>query len=168
MNITIRDEQLDDIENIEKLITAAFLDEEYSSHTEQFIVNSLRKNNQLTISLIAVEHGEIVGHVAISPVSISLEEAGWYGLGPIAVWPNQQRKGIGSLLMNASLEKLKQLGGKGCVLLGDPNYYQRFGFQSYADLNLPGMPNEYVQAVSFIDHLPVGDISYHAAFSATE
>ena len=168
MNITIRDEQPEDIKCIDDLTKAAFLNEEHSSHTEQFIVDSLRKNGQLTISLVAVENSSIVGHVAISPVTISSGETGWYGLGPISVWPNKQGLGIGSLLMNASLEKLKQLGGKGCVLLGDPNYYSRFGFKSYSDLNLPGVPNEYFQAISFINHIPTGDVSYHEAFDATE
>lgn len=168
MNITIRDEQSEDIKSIEDLTKAAFLNEEHSSHTEHFIVNSLRKNGQLTISLVAVENDVIVGHVAISPVEISSGETGWYGLGPISVWPNKQGIGIGSLLMTASLEKLKRLGGKGCVLLGDPNYYNKFGFKSYPDLNLPGLPNEYFQAISFIDDIPKGDVSYHEAFNAVE
>lgn len=166
MNITIRDEQSEDIKSIEDLTKAAFLNAEHSGHTEHFIVNSLRKNGQLTISLVAVENDVIVGHVAISPVKISSGETGWYGLGPVSVWPNKQGIGIGSLLMTASLEKLKRLGGKGCVLLGDPNYYNKFGFKSYPDLNLPDLPNEYFQAISFIDHIPKGDVSYHEAFNA--
>ncbi len=84
--------------------------------------------------MVATEDGLIVGHVAISPVTITSGETGWYGLGPISVCPNKQGIGIGSLLMNAALQKLKDLGGKGCVLLGDPNYYSRFGFKSYPDL----------------------------------
>ncbi|HAV4457069.1 TPA: GNAT family N-acetyltransferase [Acinetobacter baumannii] len=168
MNITIRDEQPEDIKNIEELTKAAFLNEEHSSHTEQFIVNSLRKHKQLTISLVAIEDGLIVGHVAISPVTITSGDTGWYGLGPISVCPKKQGIGVGSLLMNAALQKLKELGGKGCVLLGDPNYYSRFGFKSYPDLNLPDVPNEYFQALSFINHIPSGEVTYHDAFTATE
>lgn len=168
MNILIRNEQPEDIQYIEELIKVAFLNEVHSSHTEQFIVNNLRKNKQLTISLVAIEDGTIIGHVAISPVIISSGETGWYGLGPISVLPNKQGLGVGSLLMNASLEKLKQLGGKGCILLGDPNYYGRFGFKSYPDLNLPGVPHEYFQAISFINHIPKGDVNYHEAFDSTE
>lgn len=168
MNILIRDEQPEHIKGIEALTKAAFLNEEHSSHTEQFIVDRLRKNGQLTISLVAVENDNIVGHVAISPITISSGETGWYGLGPISVWPNKQGIGIGSLLMKSSLEKLKQLGGKGCVLLGDPNYYSRFGFKSYPDLNLAGVPYGYFQAISFTHHIPTGDVRYHEAFDATE
>lgn len=90
MNITIRDEQPEDIKNIEALTKAAFLNEEHSSHTEQFIVNSLRKHKQLTISLVAIEDDLIVGHVAISPVTITSGDTGWYGLGPISVCPKKK------------------------------------------------------------------------------
>ncbi|RGD91176.1 GNAT family N-acetyltransferase [Acinetobacter sp. SWAC57] len=168
MNIIIRDEQPKDIEAIDTLTRAAFLNAEHTSHTEQFIVNSLRKSGQLTISLVAVENGEIVGHVAISPVSISTGATGWYGLGPISVCPTKQGLGIGSQLILASLEKLKQVGAKGCVLLGDPNYYHRFGFRSYLELVLPGVPSEYFQALSFNGEIPQGVVSYHDAFNATE
>lgn len=115
MNIIIRDEQVEDIEAIENLTKAAFQNAEHTSHTEHFIVNSLRNHGQLTISLVAIEDGSIIGHVAISPVQISSGEIGWYGLGPISVHPDKQGLGIGSLLMNKSLEKLKNLGAKGCV-----------------------------------------------------
>ena len=168
MNIIIRDEQNEDIEAIENLTKAAFQNAEHTSHTEHFIVNSLRNHGQLTISLVAVEDGSIIGHVAISPVQISSGEIGWYGLGPISVHPDKQGLGIGSLLMNKSLEKLKNLGAKGCVLLGDPNYYSRFGFKTYPELILPGVPIEYFQALSFLGNIPKGEVSYHEAFNATQ
>ena len=167
MSIEIRHEQQQDIQTIEALTQAAFLNEQHSSHTEQFIVNQLRKDGQLTISLVALEYGTIVGHVAVSPVRISSGETDWYGLGPISVWPEQQGQGIGSQLMNAALEQLKQLGAKGCVLLGDPEYYHRFGFKSYPDLILTDVPPMYFQAISFVNDIPKGSVSYHEAFNAT-
>ncbi|WP_151768743.1 GNAT family N-acetyltransferase [Acinetobacter oleivorans] len=168
MNIIIRDEQVEDIKAIEHLTKAAFQNAEHTSHTEHFIVNSLRNHGQLTISLVAVEDGSIIGHVAISPVQISSGEIGWYGIGPISVHPDKQGLGIGSRLMNKSLEKLKNLGAKGCVLLGDPNYYSRFGFKNYPELILPDVPSEYFQALSFSDHFAKGYVSYHEAFNATQ
>ncbi len=80
--------------------------------------------------------------MAISPVQISLGEKNWYGLGPISVAPNKQGHGIGSLLINSSLEKLKKSGAKGCVVLGDPKYYSRFGFKESPDLKLAGVTPE--------------------------
>lgn len=71
MHMTISKERPQDIEAISRLTEAAFRNEEYSSHTEHFIVNALRRTGQLSISLVAAEHDEILGHVAISPVSIS-------------------------------------------------------------------------------------------------
>ena len=167
MSIEIRHEQQQDIQTIEALTQAAFLNEQHSSHTEQFIVNQLRKDGQLTISLVALEQGAVVGHVAVSPVRISSGETDWYGLGPISVWPEQQGQGIGSQLMNAALEQLKQLGANGCVLLGDPEYYHRFGFKAYPELVLPNVPPKYFQAISFVNTIPKGRVSYHDAFNST-
>lgn len=168
MNIIIRDEQAEDIEAIEKLTKAAFQNAEHASHTEHFIVNSLRDHGQLTISLVAIEDESIIGHIAISPVEISSGEIGWYGLGPISVHPNKQGCGVGSLLINKSLEKLKQLGAQGCVLLGDPNYYSRFGFKNYPELILPDVPSEYFQALTFSGNIPKANVKYHEAFNATQ
>ncbi|MBJ8436270.1 N-acetyltransferase [Acinetobacter lactucae] len=168
MNIIVRDEEITDIEAIEKITKAAFQNAEHSSHTEHFIVNSLRTQGQLTISLVAIEDGSIIGHVAISPVEMSSGEIGWYGLGPISVHPDKQGCGIGSLLMNKSLQKLKQLGAQGCVLLGEPSYYSRFGFKNYPELVLPNVPSEYFQAVTFSGNIPKANVKYHEAFNATQ
>jgi putative hydrolase of HD superfamily len=166
-NITIRNERPEDIDAIARITEAAFQHEEHSSHTEQFIVNALRRTGQLSVSLVAVENDTVVGHVAISPVTISSGAQGWYGLGPISVCPTRQQQGIGSALMKASLAQLQRIGGVGCVVLGDPGYYGRFGFKAHAGLELPGIPAEYFQALAFEGELPVGVVSYHEAFDAT-
>ena len=168
LNMTLRNEHPQDIEAISRLTEAAFRNEEHSSHTEHFIVNALRRTGQLSISLVAAEHDQILGHVAISPVSISSGVTGWYGLGPISVRPDRQGKGIGSALMKAALEQLRHLGAAGCVVLGDPGYYGRFGFKAHPGLELPGVPPEYFQALSFTGELPVGVVKYAAAFEARE
>jgi putative acetyltransferase len=126
---------------------AAFLHAPHTSHTEQFIVAALRKSGQLTVSLVANADGAVVGHVAISPVSISDGASGWYGLGPISVAPEYQRGGIGSRLMREALRALREHGASGCVVLGEPEYYGRFGFRVDLSLSLPGVPPEYFQAM---------------------
>lgn len=168
MNITIRNELAADIGTIARLTEVAFQSAEHSSHTEQFIISALRRCGQLTVSLVAVDGDAVVGHVAISPVIISSGEAGWYGLGPISVWPDHQRQGIGSKLMKAALAELQHSRARGCVVLGDPAYYGRFGFKAHTDLVLCGVPPVYFQALSFDGELPVGDVCYHEAFEATE
>lgn len=167
MNITIRSERPGDSSAIHALTEAAFASEPHSSHAEQFIVKALRESGRLTLSLVAEGESNIVGHVAISPVSISSGASGWFGLGPISVCPQRQGQGIGSQLMHAVLEALKKLGGEGCIVLGDPNYYGRFGFKIRPALTFPGVPAEYFQALSFNGDFPNGEVRYHEAFEAT-
>ncbi len=166
MNTVIRQESPSDVAAIHAVTVAAFLNAPHTAHTEQFIVDALRKAGALAISFVAEEAGEVVGHVAVSPVSISDGSAGWYGLGPISVRPELQRKGIGSLLMQAALRLLRERGAAGCVLVGDPLYYSRFGFKPESVLVLPDVPPEYFQALPFDPSLPRGVVTFHEAFSA--
>jgi putative acetyltransferase len=89
---------------------------------------------------------------------------GWYGLGPVSVVPEHQTQGIGGLLVNKALERLKGLGANGCVVLGNPEYYSRFGFKSEPKLVLPSVPPAYFQVVSFVGSVPHGTVSYDQAF----
>lgn len=166
MNIKIRNEVYSDIKAITDVTIAAFLNAEHTSHTEQFVVLALRDSFALTISIIAELNNKIIGHVAVSPVSISDDSKQWYGLGPISVSPDYQKQGIGSMLMHAALDALRQNNAQGCVLLGDPDYYSRFGFKTDSRLTLPDVPSEYFQAISFTDKFPVGIVTYHEAFNA--
>jgi len=109
----------------------------------------------------------VVGHVAISPVIISSGAAGWYGLGPIAVRPDRQGEGIGSALVRAALDALRNRDARGCVLLGDPAYYSRFGFAPHPGLELPGVPPDHFQALSLGGEIPAGHVSYSKAFDVT-
>jgi putative acetyltransferase len=145
----------------------AFAAAKHSSHTEQFIVNALRDSGHLAVSLVAEIDGELVGHVGVSPVSISGGVSGWYGMAPVSVIPDQQGKGVGGQLVNLALARLRSSGAAGCVVLGDPAYYSRFGFKSQPNLVLPGVPPEYFQALSFVEWIPSGTVSYHWAFEAT-
>jgi putative acetyltransferase len=79
-----------------------------------------------------------------SPVAVSEGSLDWYGLGPISVLPDLQKQGIGKCLMHGGLSSLKSLGAKGCVLVGDPGYYERFGFRSLPGLLVDGVPPQYV------------------------
>lgn len=166
MSQIIRFETPEDISEIHDLTTAAFLNAPHTDHTEQFIVDALRDSGALTLSLVVEEGGKIVGHVALSPVSVSDGSSGWFGLGPISVSPERQGHGIGTLLMNRAMELLREQGASGCVLLGDPNYYSRFGFKPERGLILPDVPPEYFQVLLFSSPLPCGTVAYHQAFSA--
>jgi predicted N-acetyltransferase YhbS len=165
VNVRIRNETTKDIEAVESVTAAAFRNAAHSSHTEQFIVKALRAAGALTVSLVAEVDGAVIGHVAASPISIS-GHSGWHGLGPLSVVPDFQRRGVGTLLVTTALGRLKASRANGCVVLGDPRYYGRFGFKAEQALVLPGVPPEFFQAISFGGSVPVGAVSYHQAFKA--
>lgn len=141
---SIRAEQPEDVDHIEDLTMRAFESVVYSDHHEQFIVRALRQSGQLSISLVAELDGQLIGHVATSPVRISSGTEAWYGLGPVSVLPEFQGQGIGRDLIETALAQLKKRQAKGCVVLGEPDYYARFGFRPLSQLVLEGVPAEYV------------------------
>lgn len=160
----IRPEQPEDFDAIRALTTEAFATAPHSSGTEAAIVDGLRTAGALTLSLVAAEEGEIVGHVAFSPVTIDGAERDWFGLGPVSVRSSRQRGGIGSGLIREGLRRLRENGAAGCVLLGDPAYYGRFGFATDPALVLEGVPPEYFMRLGLGAKLPAGTVRYHAAF----
>lgn len=163
----IRSEQPEDAGCIDQIITSAFASVVYSNHCEQFIVRALRQSGQLCISLVAELENKLIGHVAISPVQISTGVSGWYGLGPVSVLPEFQGRGIGADLIQMALMQLKAQHAQGCVVLGEPSYYARFGFQADAQLVLEGVPAEYFQVIAFDSVIPRGTVHYHDSFNAT-
>ena len=167
MRIDIRNEEAADVDAIDAVTTAAFLAAPHSSHTEQYIVKALRSAGKLTLSLVAQADGQVLGHVAVSPVAISDGTPGWHGLGPISVAPAYQGQGIGSGLMQEALRRLRDSGASGCVVLGEAAYYGRFGFRHAPGLVLPDVPSGYFQALAFGATLPCGTVAYDAAFGAS-
>ena len=166
MSVTIRKEVPSDVSSIENVTVEAFRDALYTSHTEQIIVNELRRTSQLFISLVADDNSTVIGHVAVSPVSISDGAAGWYGLGPVSVMPARQGQGVGSRLIEKAMADLRNTGAAGCVVAGEPAYYGRFGFVAEPSLVLPGVPPQYFQAMVFRGPMPSGTVSYSQAFDA--
>ena len=165
--LTIREERESDIPAILALTRAAFAQATHSDGNEQDIVDALRADGDLTLSLVATNMDEaIVGHIAFSPVTISDGTQGWYGAGPISVMPTRQRSGIGSQIAEEGIERMIALGAQGIVLLGDPGYYERFGFHTDPELILPGAPPEYFQVRMLVEGpRPKGEVAYARGFS---
>lgn len=157
-------EQPADAEAIRVVVTDAFARAPHRSGTEADLVEALRRANALTLSLVAREQGVLVGHVAFSPVTINGESTGWFGLGPVAVRPDRQRLGVGRALIQSGLDRLLARGAQGCVVLGDPAYYARFGFRSDPNLRYGDVPPEYLQRLCFGEQRPTGRVDYHRAF----
>lgn len=164
--MVIRPEQSGDGAAVRKITAAAFADAPHSEQTEPAIIDALRAAGALTISLVAEEDDEVVGHVAFSPVTIEGREIGWFGLGPVSVKPSKQRQGISEASIRDGLARLRQAGAAGCVVLGDPTYYGRFGFATDPKLAYPDAPPEYFQRLAFSERELTGTVTYHPGFAA--
>jgi len=164
--IVIRNETLNDVCTITEVTIAAFKTLEIGNHTEQFIVEALRAAKALTVSLVAEMDGRVIGHIAFSSVTISDGTPNWYGLGPVSVLPEQQRKGVGKALIKEGLSRLKDMNAQGCCLVGHPEYYRQFGFKNVSGLGHEGVPQEAFFALSFDGHTPQGTVAFHEGFKA--
>ena len=127
MPVIIRDEQPGDAPGIRVLLEAAF-----PSSVEADLVDRLRVSGPAQVSLVAVDAGHIVGHILFTPVIIEAgpESLNGFGLAPMAVLPQDQRRGVGAALVRAGLERLRQTGCPFVVVVGHAEYYPRFGFVS--------------------------------------
>lgn len=158
----IRNEKIDDIPAISQLVTEAMLMLAQSAGTEASIIEKLRADGALDLSLVAEQDGEVVGHLAASTARIGTQDR-WALIGPLAVLPSRHRQGIGTALMAEALRRLRATS-RGVALVGDPAYYGRFGFRAYPHLSVAGCPPEVVQALPFDDTEPHGELIHHPAF----
>ena len=160
----IREETREDAADIRRLTQQAFEPMPFSSGTEPAIIEALRNEGQLTLSLVAEDEGVIIGQITFSPVTVGGKHGGWFGLGPVSVPPERQGERVGSQLIKRGLDVLKQDGAKGCVLIGDPNYYSRFGFINNTELYYGGLDRQFVQKLSFVLPERNGQLKYCDAF----
>ncbi len=164
MAVLIRRETDADVAAIRTVTDAAFRGMTYASGTEAAIVEALRSAGALALSLVAEEGGRVIGHVAFSPVTVDGQDIGWLGLGPLSVEPAMQGAGVGTALVGEGLAQLRLAGIAGCVVLGDPAYYGRFGFMAGPRLRYGNAPPEFFQGLSFTGAMPAGSVAFHAAF----
>ena len=144
----------------------------FETASEADLVDALRVQAQPVVSLVFVDNGEIVGHIMFSPVSLlGLPNLKLMGLAPMAVAPAHQRKGIGSALVRAGLERCRQLGFAAVVVLGHPEYYPRFGFLPSSRFGIDS-EFEVPEDVFMVKALQpgalnekTGKVKYHAVFS---
>jgi putative acetyltransferase len=158
----IRNETPRDIPAISRLVTEALLLLPQSTGTEASIVEKLRADGALLLSLVAEDEGEAVGYLAASAARIGTQ-GGWGLIGPLVVSPSRHRQGIGSALMEEALRRLRATG-RGAALVGDPAYYGRFGFRAFPGLGVAGCPPEVVQALPFDGSEPRGELIHPRAF----
>ncbi len=161
--VSVVPECADDYAAIRDVTAAAFEPKAFSDGTEAGLPDALRAAGALSLSLVAKDGGAVVGHIALSPVTVG-RAGGWYGLGPIAVRPDRQGEGIGASLIEAATDWLKETGAAGCVLVGDPGYYSRFGFFSDGQVTYGDLAAHLVQRIVVAGPDAAGEVTFHDAF----
>jgi len=163
----IRPEELNDQPAVFAVNQSAF-----ETSAEANLVEVLRREVHPIISLVAQDGEAIVGHVMFSPVSLTGHpDLKIMGLGPVAVVPVYQRKGIGSALVTVGLEKCKALGFGAAIVLGHSAYYPRFGFThsiQYGIRSEYDVPDDVFMAIELLPGYlqgAQGIIKYHPAFN---
>lgn len=141
MNISIRPEEENDFKSVEYMTREAFWDLYKPGCNEHLLVHKVRKVPAFIkeLDLIACDKDRIVGNIIYSKAKVINKENTEFEvlcMGPIAVLPSYQKQGIGSLLMEHSIEKARQLGYKAIIIFGNPDYYHRFGFRNAGEYDI--------------------------------
>lgn len=141
MDIKIRLEENRDFREVENLTREAFWDVYKPGCNEHLVLHKLRKESVFVkeLSLVALNHDKIIGNIAYSKSKVineNKEEFEVLCMAPLSVLPDYQGKGIGSLLINTSLKKAKDMGFNGVIIYGNPDYYHKFNFKNAKEYNI--------------------------------
>lgn len=165
----IRTETPTDYAAVQRLVQQAFLNAAHSDGSEHLLVERLRHSDAFVprLSLVAERQGEIVGHILFTKIRIGEAEA--LALAPLAVSLAHQKQGIGKALIEQGHQRARELGFHYCVVLGDPNYYGRFGYQPAANWQIRApfdVPSEYFMAIALQPSAPkiAGVVQYAKEF----
>ena len=160
----IRPETENDFETIAKITAEAFAPKPFSQGTEPAVIDAVRASADLTLSLVAEEDRVLLGQITFTPVTIDGVHEEWFGLGAVAVRPDRQSEGIGGTLLREGLERLKLMNAAGCVLVGDPAYYGRFGFKNDCGLLNGELDARVIQKLVLTGPDKTGTLAYCASF----
>ena len=164
----VRHEISSDFADIGRITELAFRDRPYAAGDEQKVIERLRASEALVLSLVAIEAGELIGHIAFSPAELSDGSQPWFALGPVSVVPDQQGKGVGSTLIRKGLGGIRSLGALGCILTGNPAYYHRFGFELTPEHVPSNESEDYFMLKMMGNQQPAGRFSFHRGFYVDE
>lgn len=155
----LRRETEHDFSEIYDFVKLAFETAKVSDGKEQDFVNRLRASGNYIpeLALVAEEDGQIIGHIMLTKTQIDSGDAKHQALllAPLAVALEHRNRGVGATLINESLGLARTMGYRAVFLVGDPAYYQRFGFRSTEDFGIKdthGIPPQYVMAHELVDN----------------
>lgn len=158
--LTIREEEIKDYNEVEKVVEESFKTAEFSDKDEHNLVRRLRKSNEFIkeLSLIVEEENKILGHVLLTKALINGEDTSFeaLALAPLAVLPEYQKSGIGKKLMNKAIERARELGYKSIVVLGHEKYYPKFGFEKASKYGVKAPFEVPDEAYMILELLPGG------------
>ena len=159
----VRPVQAGDGPAVRALLKAAF-----GGPAEADLVEALVRDGDLVLATLAEEGDALVGYVAFSRLIVATGDARFpaFALAPLAVAPGRQRQGIGARLVEHAHQRLREAGEALSVVLGEPDYYRRFGYttERAAELESP-YPPQYLSALPFADAPRRGRLIYPRAFA---
>jgi len=161
MKWKIRQEAAGDEAAIAQVTEAAFAGKAYADGDEADLPERLRDAGALVLSLVAVERKQVIGHVCLSPAMVGNDK--WLSLGPVSVLPSKQGHGIGSALVSSAVGIAQAYGRGGVVLMGDPQFYSRLGFEQTSEVTFNGSETRHLQVYPF-GETPSGAAVFHPAF----
>jgi putative acetyltransferase len=165
VSVSIRPEQAGDERAIRALTDAAFRGRPYADGDEGEVIERLRADGDLVLSLVAINADRaIIGHISFSPVTVEGASGEWYQLAPVSVIPSGQNAGIGSMLINEGIARLKGSGAQGIALVGNPDYYSRFGFTREHGLTLSDALDPFLQVLVLEGEIPSGKLTLAPGF----
>lgn len=165
MSVSIRPEQAGDERSIRALTDAAFHSAPHADGDEGELIERLRADGDLVLSLVAENADRaIIGHIAFSPVTVEGASGDWYQLAPVSVIPSGQNAGIGSALIEEGIKRLTGSGAQGIALVGNPDYYARFGFTREHGLTLSEQLDPFLQVLVLKGDTPCGRLTLAPAF----
>ena len=164
MAITIRQEREGDYRAIHDITKRAFAPMPFADGDEQDLPEKFRDAGVLALSLVAERDGVVVGQVTFTPAFAADDSPGWFALGPVAVDPKHQGEGIGGALIRAGIDWMRDQNAAGCVLVGNPAYYSRFGFSVSPQFAPEGEPAEFFQILPLRIQKPNAVVGFHPIF----
>ena len=163
--LIIRPETQADRATIYGVIQRAFTTQPHADGDEQDLVDRLRTRGELVLSLVAeLPDAGVVGHIGFSPVTIGGEDHGWFQMAPVSVEPDLHHRGIGSALIEAGIAEMRHRSARGIGVVGNPAYYERFGFAVIDGLGPDGPEAQYFRAMTLQGPAPSGVVRYASAF----